>query len=75
MTSMTPTGEYENRAARDLDAGDRVWIDGRWQEVECADVTGGDRIEVITKPHSEGFLLEPTLTLPTATGEVGERNG
>lgn len=70
-----PTGEFEDRKVRDIRAGDRVFIDGEWREVEA----GGswpespNTVELTTEPHSEGFVFEPSRSLPVAVGEVGSR--
>lgn len=74
-TEQIPTGEHEDRKVRDIRAGDRVFIDGEWREVEA----GGswpespNVVELTTEPHSEGFTFNPSVSLPVATGEVGAR--
>lgn len=70
-----PTGDFENRKVRDINAGDRAFIDGGWREIEA----GGswpestNVVELTTEPYSEGFVFEPSRSLPVATGEVGSR--
>lgn len=69
-----PTGDYESRRAKHIEAGDRVFIDGSWQEIEAAgEWPGSGSVEVTTEPHSEGHVFEPNQLVPVAVGEVGSR--
>lgn len=53
---LVPTGEYEDRHAEAIEAGDRVFIDGKWQTVEAAGAwpTGkpNPKVEITTEPDS-----------------------
>lgn len=76
-SETVPTGEYEDRDAEAIEAGDRVFIDGKWQTVEAAGAspTGqpNPKVEITTEPDSEGYVFEPRFSLPVAVGEVDAR--
>ena len=73
-----PTGEFEERHAEAIEAGDRAWINGRWQVVEAVGAwpTGSSeqpKVEVTTEPYSDGYVFEAREPLLVAVGDFGER--
>lgn len=77
-TELIPTGDYEDRHAEAIEAGDRVFIEGKWQTVEAAgqwpsSAPGEPMVEVTTEPYGEGFVFGPRDSVPVAVGEVDAR--